>query len=58
MSESESVVHGAQEAVVVNTSPWIALSLCSQTRLLESLYREVYIPKTVREEILTGGATG
>jgi len=30
--------------VVVNTSPWIALSICGQVSLLEKLYTDVYIP--------------
>jgi len=44
--------------VVVNTSPWIALSICGQIPLLKNLYNEVYIPFGVKEEILAGGKKG
>lgn len=40
---------------VVNTSPWIALSLCGQTDLLKKLYENVLIPPAVRQEITVGG---
>ncbi len=43
------------EGIVVNTSPWIALSICGQVSLLERLYTDVYIPYQVREEIIAGG---
>jgi len=41
----------------LNTTPWIALSLCEKTGLLNDLYEEVFIPSAVREEILAGGKT-
>jgi len=44
--------------VVVNTSPWIALSICGQVSLLEKLYADVYIPYRVKEEIMAGGKQG
>lgn len=47
-----------QERLVVNTSPWIALSICGQTSLLNELYNEVYIPYGVKEEIVAGGKQG
>lgn len=46
------------KSVVVNTSPWIALSICGQTSLLNKLYNEVYIPYGVRDEIVAGGKHG
>jgi predicted nucleic acid-binding protein len=45
-------------SIVVNTSPWIALSACSQIALLEKLYTNVYIPYHVKEEIMAGGKEG
>ena len=44
--------------IVVNTSPWIALSICGQIPLLKKIYNEVYIPFGVKEEILAGGKKG
>ncbi|MBI5184054.1 MAG: DUF3368 domain-containing protein [Nitrospinae bacterium] len=41
--------------IVVNTSPWIALSICGQIPLLKRLYANVYIPQGVQEEIIAGG---
>lgn len=46
---------GKEENIVVNTSPWIALSICGQIPLLNRLYKEVYLPLGVKEEILAGG---
>lgn len=46
------------KSVVINTSPWIALSICKQTSLLNKFYNEVFIPETVKEEILAGGTAG
>lgn len=46
------------KGIVVNTSPWIALSICGQTSLLNKLYNEVYIPYEVKEEIMVGGKHG
>ncbi len=46
------------KGVVVNTSPWIALSICRQVSLLEKLYTDVYIPYEVKEEILFRGKEG
>ncbi len=40
--------------IVINTSPWIALSICEQTNILEKLYDEVYMPSAVKQEILAG----
>lgn len=48
----------SHKSVVINTSPWIALSMCKQTSLLNKLYDKVFIPETVKEEILVGGSTG
>ena len=44
-----------KKGIVVNTSPWIALSICGQIPLLEKLYTDVYIPQHVKEEIIAGG---
>lgn len=44
--------------IIVNTSPWIALSICGQNHLLKMLYDEIYIPFKVKEEILAGGKQG
>lgn len=44
-----------RRGIVVNTSPWIALSTCGQIPLLEKLYTDVYIPYHVKEEIMAGG---
>ncbi len=44
-----------EKKIVVNTSPWIALSLCDQTHLLNKFYEEVYMPHVVKEEVLAGG---
>jgi len=46
------------KGIVVNTSPWIALSVCGQISLLEKLFHEVYIPIGVRDEIMAGGKQG
>lgn len=43
------------KGIVVNASPWIALSICGQTSLLNKLYNEVYIPYGVKDEIMAGG---
>jgi len=43
------------KGIVVNTSPWIALSICGQIPLLEKLYTDVCIPLHVKEEIVAGG---
>jgi len=40
------------KGIVVNTSPWIALSICGQIPLLEKLYTDVCIPLHVKEEIM------
>jgi predicted nucleic acid-binding protein len=47
-----------EKRIVVNTSPWIALSICGQNHLLKILYDEIYIPVKVKEEILAGGERG
>jgi len=44
-----------KNGIVINTSPWIALSICAKTELLKQLYEEVYMPIGVKEEILIGG---
>ncbi|MCZ2845500.1 MAG: hypothetical protein O2U61_03230 [Candidatus Bathyarchaeota archaeon] len=46
------------KGIVVNTSPWIALSACGQIQLLERLYTDVYIPHSVKDEIMVGGKQG
>lgn len=43
------------KGIVVNTTPWIALSICGQIPLLEKLYTDVCIPLHVKEEIMAGG---
>jgi len=40
---------------VINTSPWISLSLCGQIDLLKKLYDNVLIPPAVKQEITAGG---
>jgi len=40
---------------VINTSPWIALSACNQTELLQDLYEIIMMPTAVKDEILAGG---
>ncbi len=42
-------------SAVINTSPWIALSVCGQTNILTTLYDTILIPSTVRQEIIAGG---
>lgn len=44
--------------IVIDTSPWIALSICEKVSLLKVLYAEVYMPLGVKEEILQGGREG
>jgi len=44
-----------KNGIVINTSPWIALSICGKTELLKQLYEEIYMPIGVKEEILIGG---
>ena len=48
-------MNDTENGIVINTSPWIALSICGKTELLKQLYEEVYMPVGVKEEILTGG---
>ena len=40
-----------KNGIVIDTSPWIALSICGKTEVLEQLYEEVYMPVGVKEEI-------
>jgi len=40
---------------VINTSPWISLSLCGRIDVLKDLYDKILIPPAVREEITAGG---
>lgn len=47
-----------EKGIVVNTSPWIALSVCGQVPLLRKLYTNVYVPFSVKEELLAGGKQG
>ncbi len=47
-----------EKGIIVNTSPWISLSICGQISLLEKLYHDVYIPTGVRDEIVAGGREG
>lgn len=44
-----------ESSIVVNTSPWIALASCHQIALLPTMYEEVYLPESVRRELLAGG---
>jgi len=46
------------DRIVLNTSPWIALSICGQINLLQKFFREVYMPIAVKEEIIAGGELG
>lgn len=48
-------MNDTKNGIVINTSPWIALSICAKTELLKQLYEEVYMPIGVKEEILIGG---
>ena len=48
-------MNGSKNKIVINTSPWIALSICEKTELLKQLYDEIYMPIGVKEEILMGG---
>lgn len=48
-------MNDTKNGIVINTSPWIALSTCAKTELLKQLYEEVYMPIGVKEEILIGG---
>ena len=43
------------KSIVVNTSPWIALSICGQIPLLKKIYDDIYIPLSVKEELMAGG---
>ncbi len=47
-----------EKSIVVNTSPWISLSICGQIQLLKRLYTNVFMPMGVKEELLAGGAAG
>jgi len=42
------------KSIVVNTSPWIALSICGQIPLLKKIYDDIYVPFGVKEELLAG----
>jgi uncharacterized protein len=42
-------------SIVINTSPWLALSICNQVDLLPSLFDNVFIPRKVKNEIIAGG---
>lgn len=33
------------KGIVINTSPWIALSICGQLNIINKLYSHVYIPE-------------
>lgn len=48
-------MRNSKRGIVVNTSPWIALSICGQIPLLKDLYSDIYVPSAVREEIMAGG---
>jgi len=41
--------------IVVNSSPFIALSRIGHLQLLPSLYSEVYVPVAVQEELISAG---
>lgn len=47
-----------RKRILVNTSPWIALSIRGQLPLLQKLYADVHIPYGVKEEIMAGGEKG
>ena len=40
---------------VINTSPWVSLAICGQTEMLPRLYRQVFMPAAVHQEILADG---
>jgi len=40
---------------VINTSPWISLSLCGRIDLLKDIYDEILMPLAVKKEITAGG---
>jgi predicted nucleic acid-binding protein len=42
-------------SVVINTSPWITLSVCGQIGILKKLYENILMPKAVQKEIMAGG---
>jgi len=42
-------------SAVINTSPWISLSLCGQTDFLNNLYGSVLMPPAVKQELIAGG---
>jgi len=45
--------------IVINTSPLLAIiAACSNLEILRKLYKKVYVPFEVHEEILKGGITG
>lgn len=46
------------KSIVVNTSPWIALSICGKVSLLKELYSEAYLPVGVKDEIMEGAKKG
>jgi len=46
-----------EKRIVVNTSPWIALSICGQNHLLKILYDEICIPVKVKLPVLPHGAS-
>jgi len=52
------VAENKPQSIVVNTSPWISLSICGQIYLLEKLYTDVFTPEQVKDEILAGGQDG
>jgi len=47
-------MNDTKNGIVIDTSPWIALSICAKTELLKQLYEEVYMPIGVKVEILIG----
>ncbi len=41
--------------IVVNTSPIIYLSSINKSSILKKLFREVFIPEAVKQEVISGG---
>ncbi|OGF65713.1 MAG: hypothetical protein A2Y62_10400 [Candidatus Fischerbacteria bacterium RBG_13_37_8] len=46
---------GKKSQIIINTSPWIALTLCNQLDILPHMYSIIYMPEAVKREILAGG---
>lgn len=47
----------SEDPVVCDTGPLIALSLIDHLELLESLYRQILVPRSVLDEVEAGGSS-